>query len=78
MTRMGLFMSRYSKFDKTLPDVSGKVFAITGKQASQCLCLCLCHGIVVISPKSNYRTEQNNPHTPPNGFFRSFIPSFCR
>jgi len=27
---MGLFMSRYSKFDKTLPDVSGKVFAITG------------------------------------------------
>jgi len=30
MTTMGLFMSRYSKFDKTLPDVSGKVFAITG------------------------------------------------
>jgi len=27
---MGLFMSKYSKFEKTLPDVSGKVFAITG------------------------------------------------
>lgn len=27
---MGFFMSKYSKFEKTLPDVSGKVFAITG------------------------------------------------
>jgi NAD(P)-dependent dehydrogenase (short-subunit alcohol dehydrogenase family) len=27
---MGLFLSKYSKFEKTLPDVSGKVFAITG------------------------------------------------
>jgi len=27
---MGFFLSKYSKFEKTLPDVAGKVFAITG------------------------------------------------
>ena len=27
---MGLFLSKYSRFERTLPDVSGKVFAITG------------------------------------------------
>ena len=28
---MGLFLSRYEKFVKELPDVTGKVFVITGK-----------------------------------------------
>jgi hypothetical protein len=28
---MGIFGSRFSKFEAKLPDVSGKVFAITGK-----------------------------------------------
>lgn len=27
---MGFFLSKYSKFEKTLPDVAGKIFAITG------------------------------------------------
>lgn len=28
---MGTFLSKFNKFEKTLPDVSGKVFVITGK-----------------------------------------------
>jgi hypothetical protein len=28
---MGLFLSRYEKFEKGLPNVTGKVFVITGK-----------------------------------------------
>ena len=28
---MGLFLSKFEKFEKDLPDVSGKVFVITGK-----------------------------------------------
>jgi hypothetical protein len=31
---MGLFLSKYEKFDKGLPDVTGKVFVITGKLVS--------------------------------------------
>ena len=28
---MGIFLSKYAKFEKKLPDVLGKVFVITGK-----------------------------------------------
>ena len=36
---MGLFGSKYSKFVEDLPDVSGKVFVITGKPSKSQYCV---------------------------------------